>query len=64
MDFGATVVLILGTTAATAIAKGIQTWLAGNAGARIDILKDGSVIARNLQSKDAVEIAKALSKTK
>jgi hypothetical protein len=60
MDFGATLVLVLGTTAVTALAQGIKTWLARNSGARIEVLKDGKVIAEHLDSKDAAQIAKVL----
>lgn len=62
MDFGATLVLVLGSTAVTAIAEGVKIWLKRNSGAQIDVLKDGTVVGRNLESKDAAEIAKAFSK--
>lgn len=62
MDFGATVVLILGTTAATAIAEGIRSWLKRNSGAQIELLSDGTVRAKNLGGSDAAEIAKAFSR--
>jgi hypothetical protein len=64
-DFGATVVLILGTAAATAVAKGIQAWLKGHTGASIEIVtKQGRVVARNIESKSAADIAAAFTNTK
>lgn len=55
-DFGATLVLILGTGAITAIAKGLSAWIARNSGARVVITKDGKVVAENIDSRDAARI--------
>jgi hypothetical protein len=62
-DFGATLVVILGTAAATALAKGIAGWLARNSGARIEIRRKGEVVlvATHLDSKDIPRIAEAIS---
>src|SRR6185295_17895634 len=49
---GPTVVLLLGTSAVTAIAQGIKTWLARNSGVSIDIVvRDRVFRARNLDSQ-------------
>jgi hypothetical protein len=63
-DLGATLAVILGTAAVTAIAKGIGAWLARNSGARIEIRRRGKVIlaATHLDSKDVAAIAEALSR--
>jgi len=64
-DFGGTLVLILGTAAATAVAKGIQSWLKGHTGASMEIMTDkGQVVLRNIESKSAAEIAKAFTEIK
>jgi Effector Associated Constant Component 1 len=63
-DAGATLVLVLGTAAATAVAKGVEAWLARHSGAKIQISKDGSVIASNLDSRDAARIAEAFKPRK
>lgn len=62
-DFGATLAVILGTAAVTALAKGIAAWLARNSGARIEIRRHGKVVltATHLDSKDVPRIAQALS---
>jgi hypothetical protein len=60
-DFGATLVLVLGTSAVAALAEGIKTWLSRNSGARIEILQNGRIVAEHLDSKDAAAIATALS---
>lgn len=62
-DFGATLAVILGSAAATAIAKGISTWLARNSGAKLEIRCNGELMlaASNLDSKDAAAIAKVFS---
>lgn len=58
-DFGATLVILLGTASVTAVAKGVSAWLARHSGAKIQINADGSVIASNLDSRDAARIAVA-----
>jgi len=60
-DFGASLVVVLGTAAATAVAKGIASWMARNSGARIEITADGKVIGTNLDSRDVAKIADAFS---
>jgi hypothetical protein len=61
-DFGATLVLVLGTTAITAIAEGIRTWLARNSGVSIDIVVGGKTVrARNLDNQGVQELAKVLA---
>jgi hypothetical protein len=55
-DFGATLVLVLGTGAITAVAKGFSAWIARNSGAKVVITKDGSVVAENIDSRDAARI--------
>lgn len=61
-DFGATLVLLLGTASATAVATGIKNWLTRK-GTKADFYsRDGKhVLLENVQSKDIREIAKALS---
>jgi hypothetical protein len=62
-DFGATVVLILGTTSVTALAHGLANWLTRNAGAKLSItMTDGTTVSgTGLQSKDVSKIVSALS---
>lgn len=61
-DFGATLVLVLGTAAATAVAKGIQAWLKGHTGVTMEIATNkGYVIVKNVESKNAADIAKAFT---
>lgn len=60
LDFGATLAIILGTASVTAVARGVESWLARHSGAKIQINKDGTVIASNLDSRDAARIAEAL----
>ena len=55
-DFGATLVLILGTGAITAVAKGFSAWIARSSGAKVVITKDGEVMAENIDSRDAARI--------
>src|SRR4051794_1659720 len=62
-DFGATVILVLGTSSITAVAKGLAIWVKRNSGTIIEITKaDGTrVFASNLDSVDASRIVQALS---
>ena len=62
-DFGASLAVVVGTAAATALAKGIAAWLARNSGVRIEIRRKGKVVlvATHLDSKDVPRIAEALS---
>ena len=62
-DFGATLVLVLGTPAILAIAKGIANYLSRDRGT-ITIEADGKVIAAGISGKDAAEIAKYMSSKK
>jgi hypothetical protein len=61
-DFGSTLVLILGTPVAIALAQGVAAFLLRNSGARIRIARSGEVIAENLNSEDAAKIAEVLSR--
>lgn len=59
-DFGASLVLILGTPAVLVLAKAVQSWLARNNAASIRVeTAEGTLIASNLQSKDAPALVKA-----
>jgi hypothetical protein len=63
-DLGATVVLVLGTASVTAVAHGIAAWLGRHSGAKIQVSTDGSVLASNLDSRDAARIAETFQKKK
>jgi hypothetical protein len=64
-DFGATLVLVLGTTAITAVAKGVQAWLAAHTGTRVEItMKDGAiekVVATNVDARSGADMVNALA---
>jgi hypothetical protein len=59
-DFGATLVLVLGTPAIVMLAKALKAWLARNNAASIRLeTADGILVANNLESKDAAAIVQA-----
>ena len=62
-DFGATLAVLAGTAAATALAKGIATWLARNSGACLVVRRKGGTVLTfsHLDSSDVAQIAKTLS---
>lgn len=60
-DFGSTLVLLFGTPVAIALAKAVTVFLQRNMGASITIKKDGTVVAQNLDSRDAAKIAEAFA---
>ena len=65
MDMGATLVLILGTPAAIAIAQGIKKWLARNNSASLTLrTSSGELMVTNLESKDVAAIAATLGAAK
>lgn len=62
-DFGATLVLVLGTPAIVAIAKGIQTWLSKRNNVTITIkTSKGEVVASGISGKDIPEVFKGAEK--
>jgi hypothetical protein len=61
LDFRSILVLLFGTQAAIALAKGVTAFLQRNSGASITITKAGTVVAQNLDSKDAAKIAEAFA---
>jgi hypothetical protein len=63
MDFGGTLVLVLGTPAVIAVAQGIAAFLKRDR-ASIIITKDGEVVAANISGEDAARIAEVFSKSR
>jgi membrane-associated two-gene conflict system component 1 (EACC1) len=61
-DFGATLVVLFGTPVAIVLAKAVSNFLQRHSGASISITKDGAVVAKNLESKDAAKIAEAFAR--
>jgi len=65
MDFGASLVIILGSASASAIASGIASWMTRHSGVRLEIRnKSGELVAANLDSKDAAAITESFSESK
>jgi hypothetical protein len=65
-DFGATLILVLGTASVTAIAKGMAAWISRQPAGRgsITISHDGAVVAEHIDSGDVARIAEAFAKRK
>jgi hypothetical protein len=61
-EFGATMILILGSPAIIAVAKGIANYLNRQRG-KITIEADGRVIAEGISGADASRIAEAMAQT-
>jgi hypothetical protein len=61
MDMGATLAIVLGTPAAIAFARGLAAWVRKH-GTEVIIKEDGEVLIRNIESKDAAEIVRALNR--
>jgi hypothetical protein len=60
-DFGTTLVVVLGTPVAAALASAVGAFLKRNSGASIVIKRNGEVVASNLNSADAARIAEAFA---
>lgn len=61
-DFGATLVLVLGTPAVVAAAAGIKAFLSRANASGLEVrTPQGTLIASNLESKDVSEIVRALT---
>jgi hypothetical protein len=63
-DFGTTLILVLGTAAATKVATGISRWIARHSGTRVLLKKkDGTeLLIENADSASAAKIAAALNR--
>jgi hypothetical protein len=59
-DFGVTLAVILGTTAVTTVARGIEAWLKRNSVQMSMSTSDGEVVVKDVNSEDAARIAEAL----
>lgn len=61
MDFGSTLILVLGTSAVTVLAKGVADWLAARPEATLTITdhKRGKLVATGVRAKDIVQILAA-----
>jgi hypothetical protein len=64
LDLGATIAIVVGSAAATAVANGIRIWLTRRQDAEISISKDGHVKAKGITSADAVRLAEIMSDSK
>ncbi len=58
-DFGATLVLTLGTPAVVAIVRAVENWLKLRNSASLTVkTADGEIIVQNITSKNAAELAR------
>lgn len=64
-DFGATLVLVLGTPAVIAAAKALGNWLQLRNSASITLEdSDGKIVAKNITNKDVVKLTEIFSSKK
>jgi hypothetical protein len=62
-DFGATLVLVLGTPAVLVAARSLHAWVQRKNAGRLRIEDDrGTLVAENIESKDAPALAEAFNK--
>lgn len=62
LDFGATLILVLGAPATLILARAIRKWACRTNAARIEFAtKDGSFSVKNVDSRDVASIVKALT---
>jgi hypothetical protein len=62
-DFGTTLVLVLGTPAVIALARGLTAYL-GRTGTRVVIKKEGDIVVQNVGGDDVARIVEALKAKK
>ncbi len=61
-DFGATLVLVLGTAAVTAVGKGVQAWMKAHTGTSIRVKNQyGELTGDNLDAKTVADVVKAFT---
>jgi hypothetical protein len=63
-DLGVVLSVVLGSAAVSAVARGLSAWLGRNSGAKIQIDVAGTIVATNLDSRDAAKIAAAFASRK
>jgi hypothetical protein len=61
MDFGASLAVVLSSAAVTALARGIQAWLARAPEGELIIEKNGKLVVRGLRDKTVVRLVELLT---
>jgi hypothetical protein len=59
-DFGATLVILLGSTSITALISGLSNWLVKKQERKLTIKSDGEIIGENLSSGDIERILESI----
>jgi len=62
MEVGTILTVVLGSAAVRVVAGGIAAWLTKRQAASITIMKNGTVVGKNLTSADAVRIAELVAR--
>lgn len=57
MDLGGILAIVLGSSAITAVAKGLEAWLTRNQTATLEISQNGEIKATGLRGKEAIALA-------